>query len=146
MNKVLLIGNLGQDPETKTFGSGANVCNFSLATNKKFKDKNTGETKQTTTWHQCQAWNKTADLCSTYLKKGSKVFVEGEINISHYETDQGEKRSMHRIIVFGVQFLDPKEEGSTTKKKPKTKEKQQKMPAVDNVETNHNYTEDDIPF
>lgn len=146
MNKVFLIGHVGKDPESKTFGSGNTVASFSLATNKRFKVKD-GEKKQETTWHNCQAWNKTADLIMTYIKKGSHIFVGGEISISNYETDQGEKRSMHRVTVHEIQFLDRRDE-STSKNETKTNNQKEsnKMPNVDKVETSANYTADDIPF
>ena len=152
MNKVFLMGHLGKDPEVKEFSSGNKVCNFSLATNKTYKGKN-GEKQQETTWHNCQAWNKTADLCWTYLKKGSFVFIEGEINVSSWENEHGEKRYNHRINVFGIRFLDRKEDGeqkktTTRKTSSKPKEENQKMPYVneDSIHTNQNFTSDDIPF
>ena len=151
MNKVFLMGHLGKDPEVKEFSSGNKVCNFNLATNKVYKGKN-GEKQQETTWHNCTGWNKTADLCSTYLKKGSFVFVEGEINISSWENEHGEKRYNHRINVFSIKFLDRKEEDNKTTQKTvqkrKPREENQRMPEVDkeSIHVDQNYASNEIPF
>ena len=145
MNKVILMGNLGSDPELKTFPSGNKVCNFSLATNKRYKGKD-GEQKQETTWHQCQAWNNTADLCDTYLRKGSQVLLEGEISVSTWD-DNGQKRYNHRINIFSIRFLGKKEDSpqGSAKTTPKGNEK---MPYVneDSIHANQNFTSDNIPF
>ena len=152
LNKVFLIGHVGQDPKEKEFPSGATLSEFSLATNETFKGKD-GEKKQKTTWHHCKAWNQKADLCNTYLKKGSKVFISGKIDVEKWETEDGEKRSLGKIQVNEVVFLDNKEEGDSQdsqSKKPKTtkkkESKQQKFPDIKNVETNQDFTSDNIPF
>ena len=144
MNKVILMGRLGKDPETKTFDGGGKVCNFPLATNKTYKDKK-GEKQQSVTWHNCQVWNQLAEHCEKYLEKGRRVLLEGEISVSTWETDSGEKRYATRINVFLLTFLDFKED-SEKKNYKEQDPRQQRLPIVDNVQTNENFTADDIPF
>ena len=79
VNKVILIGNLGQDPELKYMQNGGAVCNFSLATSESWKDKNSGEAKERTEWHRLVAFRRTAEVVGEYLTKGSKVYVEGHL-------------------------------------------------------------------
>ena len=85
MNKVILIGNIGKDPESKSLGDST-VAEFTLATNKKWKSK-TGEQQSKTTWHNIKCWNKTAEIAAKYLKKGSQVCIEGEIEVETWEKD-----------------------------------------------------------
>lgn len=103
LNKVFLIGHLGKDPETKVFQSGSQVCNFSIATSKKVK----GEQK--TEWHNIQTWNKTAEFCSQYLKKGDAVFIEGEIETDVYTDKQGNQKKSQKITSHMVKTLSKKE-------------------------------------
>ena len=103
--KITIVGRLGQDPEKREVGDTA-VTNFSIATSDSYtKD---GEKKETTEWHNMEAWGKLADLCAQYLKKGSLVFVEAKPKTSTWETDSGEKRSKTTYRIQTVQFLDPK--------------------------------------
>lgn len=103
VNKVIIIGRLGQDPEVKTITGGHNVANFSVATSEKYKDK------ETTTWHRVIAWNKTADLCAQYLHKGSQVYIDGKLQNREWEDPQGNKRFATEIVASSVQFLDSKQ-------------------------------------
>jgi len=106
VNKVILVGNLGSDPEAKTFDSGTTNCKFSMATSEKFKDKS-GEKQEKTTWHNVIVWGAMANPCEKYLKKGSKVYIEGKIDNRSYEKD-GEKKYITEVIAQSVQFLDSK--------------------------------------
>jgi len=108
LNKVMLIGHLGGDPELKDV-NGTQLAKFSVATTKKWKDGN--ETKEKTEWHNISAWGKLAELCSKYLKKGSKVFIEGELNYSKSEKD-GETKYFTTIKMDSVQFLSSNGEKS----------------------------------
>jgi len=107
VNKAILVGRLGQDPELKYTNNGNAVCNFSIATSEKYKTKS-GEQKEETQWHKCFAWGKTGELCAEYLSKGREVYVEGKIKTRSWETDQGEKRYATEIEVGQVQFLGGK--------------------------------------
>ena len=104
LNKVQIIGRLGQDPETKTLDSGATVCNFSVAVNETWKDKQ-GEKQERTEWCRVQTWNKLAELCAKYLSKGREAYVEGKLRTRSWETQSGEKRYATEIVASEVQFL-----------------------------------------
>lgn len=110
VNKVLLIGNLGRDPELKFMASGNAVCNFSVATTETWKDK-AGEKQEKTEWHRIAVFGKTAELCGEYLSKGKTVYVEGRLQTREYEKD-GVKRYATEIVGDRVQFLSPRSEGS----------------------------------
>lgn len=88
VNKVILVGNLGKDPELRYTGSGTAVCNFSLATSDSYKDKD-GNVVETTEWHNIVAWQNLAEICAKYLKKGSQIYVEGLLQTRSYEDKEG---------------------------------------------------------
>jgi single-strand DNA-binding protein len=114
MNKVTLIGNAGRDPELRTIGEN-NVVNFSLATTRKFKDK---DGNKITDWHNIQAWGKTAELIQQYVRKGDRLAIEGEIQYREYEKD-GQKRTAVNINCTDVEFLGSKrDEDAPTTTKP----------------------------
>jgi single-strand DNA-binding protein len=88
VNKVILVGNLGKDPEVRTMQSGGKVCNFSIATSESWKDKNSGERQERTQWHNIVIWNENiVKVAESYLKKGSKVYIEGQLETRKYEKD-----------------------------------------------------------
>lgn len=104
LNKVQIIGNLGQDPEVRFTTSGQAVCDLSVATNEKWTDKQ-GEKHEHTEWHKVTVWGKTAELVGQYLKKGRRCYVEGKLQTQEYEKD-GSKRWITKIIAQRVLFLD----------------------------------------
>lgn len=91
LNKVMFIGHLGRDPEVKYLPSGAAVCNFSVASSERWKDKNSGEMQERTEWLRCNAFERLAEVCGEYLKKGSLVYVEGKLQTRQYEQDGATK-------------------------------------------------------
>jgi len=103
VNKVLILGHLGQDPQTKTLDGGNTVCNFSVAVNETWKDRN-GDRQERVEWCRIQAWGKLAELCGKYLSKGRQAFIEGKLRTRTYEKD-GEKRYATEIVAADVQFL-----------------------------------------
>ncbi len=105
MQKLILIGHLGKDPETRYTPSGTAVCTFSLATSERWRDKSTQEQKERTTWHYCESWGRTAEICAQYLHKGAMVYIEGKIRNEEWETPQGEKKRMTKVRIDNVQFL-----------------------------------------
>lgn len=107
LNKVLLIGNVGKDPEIKTFASGNKVANITLATSERYKDRN-GEQKEETEWHSVQAFGKLADVVERFIHKGSLLYLDGKIRTRSYEADG---RTMYRteIIADHIQMLDRRE-------------------------------------
>lgn len=108
MNKVLLLGTLGKEPELKYSQSNVAICRFSIATNKNIRKKNQWEKK--TEWHNIVTFSKVAVNCNKYLRKGSKVLIEGEIRTRSYESKEGETKYITEIIGNVVTFLDPVDE------------------------------------
>ena len=111
VNKVILIGNLGRDPETRHMPSGAAVTNFSIATSETWRDRDSGEKRERTEWHKCSTFNRLAEIAGEYLKKGSKVYVEGSLQTREWEKD-GQKHYSTEIKVKELQMLDSREGGS----------------------------------
>ncbi len=124
VNKVILIGNLGRDPELSHTKTGTAVCKLSVATTRAWTNKN-GERTEETEWHRVTVWGKTADHCNSYLAKGRSVYVEGRLRTTSYEQD-GVKKWATEVVADAVQFLGGKGEKS-----------QDKAPEG---------TDDDIPF
>ncbi len=105
VNKVILIGNLGRDPETRFTNSGSSVTNFSIATTEQFADK-AGARQERTEWHNIIVWGKQGENCAQYLKKGRSVYIEGRISYREYEAKDGSgKRKVTEIVANRVQFL-----------------------------------------
>ena len=109
LNRVLIVGNLTKDPELRYTSTGVPVANFRIASNKKYKD-NLGESKEDVCFIGVVAWQKLAESCSKFLKKGSAVLVEGELRSRFKENEDGSKRNLIEIRAFQVQFLDKKTE------------------------------------
>jgi single-strand DNA-binding protein len=107
VNKALLIGRLGADPEVRYTPDGTMVTNFRLATDLQWKDKN-GEKLQRTEWHRIVAYGKLAEICSNYLSKGKLIFIEGRIQTRSWEDKDGVKRSTTEIVAANMQMLDSK--------------------------------------
>ena len=135
MNKVFLLGNLGKDPELKYLPSGVAVCNFSIATTKSWKDTD-GNVQEKTEWHNIVSFRKVAELCGEYLKKGSKVLVEGELQTRMWEKD-GVKHYTTEVVLNEVTFLDGGKKDSSP-----SKDSVESVPvtAVDDFNT------DELPF
>lgn len=109
LNKVMLIGNLGKDPEIQTFDSGAKKAAFSIATTEKYTNRD-GQKSESTEWHNIVCWNKLADLAENYLRKGKQIYVEGKIKTRSWEED-GKKRYITEIEALGIQMLGQKGDG-----------------------------------
>lgn len=108
LNKVILIGNLGKDPELRYTNSGVPVATFSVATNEQWKD-NEGNTQERTEWHNIVAWQKLAEICAEYLKKGSKVYIEGRLQTRSWDDkNTGQKRYITEIVANDMIMLDPR--------------------------------------
>jgi single-strand DNA-binding protein len=111
VNKVILLGRLGHDPELRTTQSGQSVCNFSVATSEKWKDKQ-GETQERTEWHNIVAWAKLAEICSEYLSKGSQAYIEGKLQTSKYTDKEGVERYKTEVVAQTVQFIGGKSDNT----------------------------------
>src|SRR6516225_7401403 len=109
LNKVMLIGRLGKDPEIKYTPSGAPVAKFSLATDEVFKDR-AGEQQRRTEWHNIVAWNKLAEICGEYLTKGRQVYIEGSIRSRQWEDQSGNKRTAYDIVAREMKMLGSRAE------------------------------------
>ena len=142
INKVILVGNLGQDPEVKFTAGGAAVTTLSIATSDSWKDKDSGMDKERTEWHRVVLWRRLAEIAGEYLKKGSKVYIEGQLQTRKWE-QEGQTRYTTEIIARDIQFLDSKGTSSNT-------------PSPENSDTSSNESipeageaqmeDDDIPF
>ena len=110
VNKVILVGNLGADPDMRYTPSGQGVCELRIATSESWNDKN-GQRQERTEWHRIVVWGKRAEVCSKYLAKGRQVFVEGRIQTRTYDDKDGNKRYITEIIANDVQFLGGGKEG-----------------------------------
>src|SRR5204863_7115416 len=104
VNKVILVGRLGRDPETRYTGGGQAVANFSMATDESYKDKN-GERQKRTEWHTIGVWGKQAEIAQQYLKKGSLVFIEGRIQSREWQDKEGQKRTSFEIVANNFRML-----------------------------------------
>ncbi len=105
INKVIIVGNLGQDPETRYMPSGAAVTNFTVATNESWKDKQTGEQKERTEWHKVAMFNRLAEIAAEYLRKGSQVYIEGKLRTRKWQGQDGQDRYTTEIIADEMQML-----------------------------------------
>jgi single-strand DNA-binding protein len=105
INKVILVGNLGQDPETRYMPSGGAVTNFTLATNESWKDKQSGEQKERTEWHRVAMFNRLAEVAAEYLRKGSQVYVEGKLRTRKWQDRDGNDRYTTEVIADEMQML-----------------------------------------
>ncbi len=115
INKAILIGNLGSDPEVRYTPSGVAVANFNIATSEEWNDKDTGEKKERTEWHRIVAWRKLGEICGEYLSKGQQVYVEGRIQTNAWEDKEGNKRYTTEIVANTVQFLGRRDTANTAR-------------------------------
>ena len=141
LNKVMIIGNLGQDPEVRFLPSGDSVCNISVATDESYKTKE-GQKVEKTEWHKVTMFGKLAEISGEYLRKGSKVYIEGKLETRKWQAQDGTDRYSTDIKAFQMQMLDNKGDQSSAPQAPKAAApvKVRSMPGpVDDFE-------DDIPF
>ena len=111
MNKIMLIGNLGRDPELSYLQTGTAVTKFTMAVSRRWRDKQTGEQREETTWFNVVAWDQLAETCNQYLHKGSKVFIEGRMTSRKYTDKDGNERTAWDVRALDMQMLDPKGQG-----------------------------------
>ena len=106
VNKVIIVGNCGQDPETRFMPSGGAVTNLSLATSESWKDKNTGDQQERTEWHRVVFFNRLAEIAGEYVKKGSKLYIEGSLRTRKWQGQDGQDRYTTEIVASEMQMLD----------------------------------------
>jgi len=134
LNKALIIGNLTRDPEIRTTTSGQSVASFGVATNRVWKNPSTGERQTSTEFHNIVAWGRLAEICQQYLKKGSKVYIEGRLQTRSWDDPSGVKKYRTEIIATNMIMLDKKGEQPTVEVEERSQTEEEEI----NVE--------DIPF
>ena len=137
INKVILVGRLGNDPEVRYTADGTAVANFNIATSDEWKDKDSGEKKERTEWHRIVAWRRLGEICGEYLAKGRQVYIEGKLQTRSWEKD-GVTRYTTEIVASDVQFLGGRDSGNAVR--PSTAPDDRSGPPMPG---NQN---DDIPF
>jgi single-strand DNA-binding protein len=151
VNKVILIGRLGRDPEVKYTPSGAPVAKFSLATDEVFKDRS-GEQQKRTEWHNIVAWNKLAEICGEYLTKGKQVYIEGSIRSRQWEDQAGNKRTAYDIVARDMRMLGSKAESeraaatATAAAAPLPERAPVEKPPAPEPAPEPEITDEDVPF
>ena len=149
VNKVILIGRLGKDPEVKYTPSGAPVAKFSLATDEVFKDRS-GEQQKRTEWHNIVAWNKLAEICGEYLTKGKLVYIEGSIRSRQWEDQAGNKRTAYDIIAREMKMLGSKADSdraaAAAAAVPSAERAPVEKPPASEPPAEPEITDEDVPF
>ena len=136
VNKVIIVGRLGRDPEVRYTPSGVAVATFSVATSEEWKDKNTGEKQERTEWHRVEAWRRLGEICGEYLHKGKQVYVEGRLQTDSWEDRDGNKRYTTKIVAQNMKMLDSPVRGESAG------ETESQYPMEEPVTV----PDDDIPF
>lgn len=150
VNKAILIGNLGQDPELRYTASGSAVCNISIATSEQWKDKDTGEQQERTEWHRIVAFGRLAEIMGEYLKKGSQVYIEGRIRTEKWQDKDGTDRWTTKIYADQMQMLGgggssqrhAQEDAEADRRCAPSSSQQKPAPQAADGE----FIDDDIPF
>ena len=159
VNKVILIGNLGKDPEMRSMPSGSQVANVTIATSESWKDKQTGESKERTEWHNVVFFNKLAEIVSQYLKKGSQVYVEGSLRTRKWQDKEGHDRYTTEVVADNMQMLGGRGGGgggggedysggarSSAPPSSRSSAPAKPAPAAEHGEGGGGFEDDDIPF
>ena len=150
LNKVLLIGNVGKDPEIRHLQGGASVATITLATSERYKDRN-GESREVTEWHTIIAWRQLADLAENYIRKGTQIFVEGRIRSRSWDDQNGQKRYVTEIQADSIQLLGRRGDSAGAPAQPQQapqpqhSQPQQTTPIVNPADLNDDGS-DDLPF
>ena len=146
VNKVILVGRLGQDPEIKYTAGGQALARFSLATDESYKDRNSGEQQRRTEWHNIVAWRRLAEICGEYLTKGKLVYIEGRLRTRKWEDREGNKRSTTEIEAREMQMLSPRGEGDRGSASAPEGAEATSISTPTSSPTAPEITDDDIPF
>ncbi len=147
LNKAMIIGRLGADPEVRYTQANTAVATLSIATTERYKDRN-GEQQESTEWHRVVAWGRLAEICQEYLKKGSLAYFEGPIQTRQWEDKDGQKKYTTEIKALNMQMLDSRGDGggSSAKMSQSNGGKQQPMGSKDSIDNNFDDMDDDLPF
>ena len=145
VNKVILVGRLGKDPEVKYTPSGTPVAKFTLATDEVFKDR-TGEQQRRTEWHTIVAWSKLAEICGEYLVKGKQVYIEGSIRSRQWEDQTGNKRTAYEIVARDMKMLGSRADSERGGTAPSRGTAPQETDSPPTPPPSPEITDEDIPF
>lgn len=140
-NKVIIVGNLGRDPELRYTAQGTPVCTFSVATNEKRKDRN-GEMQDHTTWFRVTLWNRQAETASQYLQKGRPIYIEGRLRVEEYVDRDGKPRHSLEVHATDMQFIGGRGDDMPSERAASAGASQNSGPAADQSDL----SDDDIPF
>ena len=143
INKVILVGNLGADPETRYTASGSAVTNIRLATTESWRDRQSGDRQEKTEWHRVVFFNRLAEVAGEYLRKGSQVYVEGKIQTRKWQDQSGQDRYTTEVVANEMQMLGGRAGGGDTAPAASGFRESQPAPSPDRDES---FKEDDIPF
>ncbi len=151
INKVILVGNLGADPETRYTASGSAVTNIRIATTEGWRDKNTGENQERTEWHRVVFFGKLAEIAGEYLRKGGQVYVEGSLRTSKWQGQDGQDRYTTEVIADEMQMLGGRGDNQSSgnsgfRDKPKQQPADSPEPAGAVADSGADFKDDDIPF
>lgn len=145
LNKVMLIGNLGKDPEVRHLENGTAVANFSIATAESYKDKNSGEIISNTDWHNVVVWRGLANVAEKYLKKGDKVYLEGKLRSRSYQDQQGITKYITEVVVDDMVMLGNKNSNEAGNANP-PQVQQSNSPVAKTPDLPLDEEDDDLPF
>jgi single-strand DNA-binding protein len=147
VNKVILVGRLGRDPELKYTASGTPFCRFSMATDDSWNDKGTGERQERTEWHSIVAWDRLAEICNQYLTKGKLVYIEGKLQTREWDDQEGNKRKTTEVLARDMVMLSSGSgEASSTGAPRRTVSAEASSAAGGAAPVSSTITDDDIPF
>ena len=152
VNKVILIGNLGRDPETRSFPDGGSICNVTIATSRQWKDKTSGEKQEETEWHRVVFRDRLAEVAGEFLRKGRPVYVEGRLKTRKWTDKDGVEKYTTEIVAEQMQLLGSREglgggeEGSAPRSAPASRPAAGKPAAAQKSSTGFDDMDDDIPF
>ncbi len=135
VNKVILLGNLGKDPEVRYLEGGTAVANFTLATSETYKDRTSGERKSITEWHNVVVWRGLAEIAEKYLKKGSQIYIEGKLRSRQWQDKDGQNRYTTEIVADTMQMVGKRDDNANNESTPSS-------PEIEN----NNEVDDDLPF
>jgi len=148
INKVILVGNLGNDPEVRYANNGNAIANISVATSESWKDKNTGDQQEKTEWHRVVMFNRLGEIAGEYLKKGSKVYIEGKLQTRKWQDQSGNDRYTTEIVANEMQMLDSRGDSSGGYQAQSAPQSQSDAPsqAAPSQQAPSSDFDDDIPF
>jgi single-strand DNA-binding protein len=148
INKVILVGNLGRDPEVKYTASGAAVTNITVATTESWNDKQTGEKQEKTEWHRVVFFRRLAEIAGEYLRKGSQVYIEGKLQTRKWQDQNGQDRYTTEIVANDMQMLGSRGAENSTRPQQNSgfRDQQEPQRSQSGPDMDNDFADDDIPF